>query len=213
MAPHAGTDSGPRDDRKVSPRLLAGRVHPPRREGVPRPQHASPGATRRTTSRRRGGYRAWPRSGTPALAFGLAAGSPRPHTDRSAAAPRRRGFCPPSDRATATRAHLALFPTTAGRRQPGPCEATPGGDRTDADRRFLQLRFEKCSRVWDTVLRHRLRPLLPKSQSERLRRVGLSRGGGAGRRPAARAVRPGLRRGAGSGRSAERLKTWLLDVA
>lgn len=31
--------------------------------------------------------------------------------------------------------------------------ATPGGDRTDADRRFLQLRFEKCSRVWDTVLR------------------------------------------------------------
>lgn len=90
----------------------------------------------------------------PALAFGLAAGSPRPHTDRSAAAARRpRRLCPPSDGATATRAHLALFPTTAGRRQPGPGEATPGGDRTDADRRFLQLRFEKCSRVWDTVLR------------------------------------------------------------
>lgn len=153
MAPHAGTDSGPRDDRKVSPRLLAGLVHPPRREGVPHPQHASPGATGRTTSRRRRGYRARSLSGTPALAFGLAAGSPLPQTDHSATAPRRRRLCPPSGWAGATQAHLARFPTTAGRRQPGPCEATPGGDRTDADRRFLQLRFEKCSRVWDTVLR------------------------------------------------------------
>lgn len=116
-------DSGPRGDRKVSPGLLAGLVHPPRREGVPRPQHASPGATGRTTSRRRGGYRARSLSGKPPPAFGLAAGSPLPHTDHSATAPRRRRLCPPSDWARATQAHLAGFPTTAGRRQPGPCEA------------------------------------------------------------------------------------------
>lgn len=154
MAPQAGTDSGPRDGRKVSLGLLTGastrpdvkasRAHSTRvREplGGPRPDAG------------RGGYRTQPRSGRRLWPSGSPQGPPRPHTDRSTTVLRRRRLCPPSDGAAAIQAHLALFPTAAGRRQPGPCEETPGGDRTDADRRFLQLRFEKCSGVWDTVLR------------------------------------------------------------
>lgn len=103
---------------------------------------------------------------------------------------------PPSrpDGAAATQTHLALFPPprsqwlVAGGRVPGRrLPATPAA-RTDADRRFSRLRFEKCSRVlgggrWTSGDSARSRP-----RANRSARRGWGRHvGGRGEAPASRA--------------------------
>lgn len=147
-SPHAGADSGPRDGRRVPPGLR-GRARPLRREGVPRPQHASRGATTAVHTHAVEAIGRGPRSGTAAPALRLPAVSPRPapptpaigRTARPAAGsaplpPRRGCGYPGSPRA------LSPPLTVAGRRRPGPWEATPGDARRTHGRRPALLTVE-----------------------------------------------------------------------
>lgn len=194
--PHAGADSGPRDGRRVPPGLR-GRARPLRREGVPRPQHASRGATTAVHTHAVEAIGRGPRSGTAAPALRLPAVSPRPapptpaigRTARPAAGsaplpPRRGCGYPGSPRALSPRSQwLVAGGRVPGRRLP----ATPAA-RTDADRRFSRLRFEKCSRVlggarWTSGDSARSRP-----RANRSARRGWGRHvGGRGGAPASRA--------------------------
>lgn len=131
----------------------AGRARPPRRESVPGPQHASPGSTTAST------HTSWRRSGKahapgrPPRPSGSPPCPPRPtpptpadgRTVRPAAgsAPRRGGGYPGSPRSLPRSRRLLAGGRVPGRRLPATSAA-----RTDADRRFSRLRFEKCSRVW-----------------------------------------------------------------
>lgn len=107
--------------------------------------------------------------------------------DRSAAVRRRRRrLYPPSDRAAATQAHLALFPAAAGRRQPGPERRLPVATTAQTlTQASYSWGLKSAAASWAQDF-DRLRLLVPKNQSERAWRVGLSRGGRGGA-PASRA--------------------------